>query len=136
VRFLESVTPRFTPAASPEESLLSLLAGVLAPLLAPCGFGTHQAAAALITGLAAKESILSTLAVLAGKGGPESLFPTSLSAFSFLLFTLFYTPCAAAMAAIRRELDDPGAARAAGVLYLLAAWAVSCIVYQLGSLLC
>lgn len=130
---LQSITPRLSLAATPEESLLWRLAGLLKPVLAPCGFGTAPAAAALVTGLLAKESIISTLTVLAGEG-LEGLFPTPLSAFSFLVFTLLYTPCAAAMGAIRRELDDPHLARAAGAGYLLAAWCVSCIVFQLGSL--
>ncbi len=132
VWLLSHLTPRFAPAVSLEESMLGWLAGLLSPLLAPCGFGNAAAAASLLTGLFAKESILSTLTVLAD-GAVHSLFASPLAAFSFLLFTLLYTPCVAAMAAIRQELPAPRGV--SGFWYALFAWAVSAMVYQLGSLL-
>jgi len=135
VWLLRSLTPQLSEAPSPEESILGQLAGAVAPLLAPCGFGTPAAAAALLTGLLAKEGILSTLAVLAGDGGSiGSLFASPLAAFSFLLFTLLYTPCMAAMSTIRRELGSPRLACLAAAGYALLAWMASALVYQLGCL--
>ncbi len=137
VWLLSSLTPAFGWTQQLEESLLGRLAGVLSPLLAPCGFGSAAAAAALLTGLLAKESIVSTLAVLAGMqaGGMQGLFASPLAACAFLLFVLLYTPCVAACAAMRQELGSSGTARLAEVCRLLLAWSVSAIVYQAGCLL-
>ena len=104
---LSNHTLSLKPARTLEESMLGSVAGLLAPLLRPCGFGNAAAVAALLTGLLAKENIVGTLAVLAGSGGltPNSLqvfFPDGLSAFSFLVFVLLYPPCAAGTATISR----------------------------------
>ncbi|MGI6315091.1 MAG: ferrous iron transport protein B [Christensenellales bacterium] len=86
----------------PENSALAALGRLAAPLLTPLGFGSWQAATALIAGLTAKEAVISTLAVLSGSAGLTALF-TPESALSFLVFTLLYPPCVASMAVIRRE---------------------------------
>lgn len=137
---LSNHTASLHPARTLEESMLGSAAGLLAPLLRPCGFGTAAAVAALLTGLLAKENIVGTLAVLAGSGGLtlnslQAVFPDSLSAFSFLVFVLLYPPCAAGTATIGRELGKPHYGAAVYMGYLLLAWVVSAGVYQMGSLL-
>ncbi len=135
---LNGYTFALRPAAAPQSSMLGVISGWLAPLLRPCGFGTGEAVAALLTGLLAKESIVSTLAVLAGGqtgiSGLQAVFPNALSAFSFLVFVLLYPPCAAAMSAIRREVNRLSLVAAAFAGQLLLAWTVSMLIYQLGSL--
>lgn len=84
-----------------DESILGQIGAVLAPLLKPCGFGNKSAAVALLSGIMAKEAIISTLSVT---GGIESVF-TPRSAASFLVFVLFYPPCIAALSAIGKELS-------------------------------
>lgn len=119
------------PAAGLSDSMLGGVAGWLSPLLAPCGFGHTAAAAALLTGLLAKENIVSSLTVLAGVPS----FPDALSAFAFLVFVLLYPPCAAATAAISREVRNSRLAAAVYAGHLLMAWLVSMIIYQAGRLL-
>lgn len=139
---LNGYTFALRPAPVPQNSILGVVSGWVAPLLRPCGFGTGEAVAALFTGLLAKESIVSTLAVLVGAptvgqtgiSGLQSIFPDALSAFSFLVFVLLYPPCAAAVSAIRREVNDLRLVAAAFAGQLLLAWTVSMLIYQLGSL--
>lgn len=135
VWLLSSLSPRLAPVETLEDSLLGQLAGLLSPLLAPCGFGSREAAAALVTGLMAKESIISTLAVLAGSRGAAGIFASPLAAFSFLLFVLLYPPCVAASQMIREELNEPRLAFWWGAGRLLAAWGISMLVFQTGTLL-
>lgn len=135
VWLLSNLSPRLVPVETLEESLLGQLAGLLSPLLAPCGFGSREAAAALITGLMAKESIISTLAVLAGSRGAAGVFASPLAAFSFLLFVLLYPPCVAASQMIREELNGAGSAFRWEAGRLLAAWGISMLVFQTGTLL-
>ena len=93
------------------DSLLAIIGTWLAPIFAPLGFGDWRVATALVTGLMAKEAVISTLGVLMGVGANlssaalGSLF-TLPSAVSFLVFCLLYTPCVAALAALRRELSS------------------------------
>lgn len=106
VWFLQTFDVRFNVVANQSESLLAGLGGMLAPLLAPLGFGDWRASTALVTGLLAKESVISTLAVLLGGnsiGALAELF-TPLTAYVFLVFTLLYPPCVAAIGAVRSEL--------------------------------
>lgn len=135
VWLLSSLTPGLARAVALEQSILGHLSGWLAPLLAPCGFGSREAAAALVTGVLAKESILSTLAVLAGSRGAAGVFSSPLAAVSFLLFVLLYPPCIAALQTIRKELNDPRLALCWVLGRLLAAWGISMLVFQAGSLL-
>ena len=105
------------------------------------GFGDWRAATALITGLMAKETVVSTLAVLMNVGEPAMLVPvlsqlfTPLAAVSFLVFTLLYMPCVAAMAAVRRELGSLRGAAAAMAFQTSVAWVAAFLVYQVGMLL-
>lgn len=128
------------PVRRLEESMLGTASGWLSLLVRPCGFGNTAAVTALLTGLLAKENIVSTLAVLAGSGGVsfaglQTVFPSGLSAFSFLVFVLLYPPCAAAAVTISRELGKPRYGAAVYGAYLLLAWTVSASVYQMGCLL-
>ena len=110
-------------------------------MFAPLGFGDWRAATALLTGLMAKESVVSALAILLNVGDPSMLGPvlsqlfTPLSAVSFLVFTLLYMPCVAAMAAVRRELGSVRGAVLAMASQTCVAWVVACLVYQVGMLL-
>ena len=114
--FLQTFDARLTVAADQHDSLLAIVAGFLAPLLAPLGFGDWRFAVALITGFMAKESVVSTLIILFGASGALLSALTPVSAASLLVFSLLYTPCVAAISAVRRELGGK--------------WAVGMVVFQ------
>lgn len=130
VWFLQSFDLRFNMTDRPQESILSLLAGLIAPLFSPLGFGDWRISTALISGFMAKESVVSTLSVLlpAEEGIYELL--TQAGAFSLLVFCLLYTPCVAAVAAVKRELGTKWAG-AVSVGQCLLAWIISFAVYQI-----
>ena len=124
--------PAFSP--DPEESLLALIGKGIAPVFSPCGFPFWQAAVALLAGLPAKENIAGTLAVLLPGMALAETF-SSLSGLSFLLFVMLYSPCAAALSAYGKEYNGfRGAARMA-LSQCAAAWCVSAVFFQTGSLL-
>lgn len=128
---LESFDVHFRLVSDSGESILAALGMLAAPIFAPLGFGDWRACAALITGVTAKESVVSTLAVL-GADMNEMFSP--LSAISFLVFILLYMPCAAAFAAMKKELGLKRAILA--VLYETAvAYAAALAVFQIGTLL-
>ena len=109
--FLQTFDIRLNIAASSEESLLAMLGGLAAPVFAPLGFGDWRISTALITGFTAKENVVSTLTVLLG--GDVSLLGTLFTPFTavvFLVFTLLYTPCVAAVATVKREMGGVKAA--------------------------
>lgn len=95
----------FQQAESTEQSILGIIAGRIAPLFTPLGFGNAAAVMALLSGLMAKESIVSTLSLMT-VGELHSIFPGTGAAAAFLTFVLLYAPCVAALAAIRRELGS------------------------------
>jgi len=138
--FLETFDARLNVVADSSDSLLALLGQLLAPIFAPLGFGDWRVTTALVTGFTAKEAVVSTMAVLLGTSmanlGPAltGLF-TPLSAVSFLLFTLLYTPCVAAVATIKRELNSRLATVGVVLMQCGVAWVVAFAVYQLGRLL-
>ena len=143
VWFLQSFTFTLAPAPDMAHSMLGAIAGAIAPVFSPAGFGSVEASTAVLTGVMAKESVVSTLSVLAGVD-PESaqmvtalrsVFPTALSAVSFLTFVLLYTPCVAAVAAIRRESESGRIAFAAAAGQTALAWLTATAVFQLGRLL-
>ena len=111
----------------------------LAPVFAPLGFSDWRISTALITGISAKETVVSTLSVLLGTsasgvaGAIGQLF-TPLSAASFLVFTLLYTPCVAAIAAIHREMNSTLRTVGVVVLQCVVAWIMALIVYHVGGL--
>ncbi len=121
-----------------EISLLASIGKLIAPLFAPLGFGDWRISTSLITGFTAKEAVVSTMSVLTGTSvellskSLGKLF-TPLSAASFLAFTLLYTPCIAAIAAVRRELNSRLGAVGVVVLQCAVAWIVSFLIYQAGS---
>lgn len=136
--FLQSFDTRLNPAADSAESLLANLGQLIAPIFAPLGFGDWRAATALITGFTAKEAVVSTMTVLLGGGElSESLLTmfTPISAVSFLVFTLLYTPCVASIAAIKRELGSKLAAVGLVIMQCAIAWIVAFIFYQVGMLI-
>ena len=104
--FLQSFDTRLNVVNSSAGSLLAMVGQLLAPIFAPLGFADWRCATALISGFIAKESVVSTLEILLGTSALSALFTTK-SAVSFLVFTLLYTPCVAAIAAIRREVGSP-----------------------------
>ena len=138
--FLRTFDMRFNVVSDSTDSLLALVGRFIAPVFAPLGFGDWRAATSLISGFTAKESVISTLAVLLGTntealGGVLSTMFTPLTAMSFLVFTLLYTPCVAAVAAVRRELNSAPKTVLIVVSQCVVAWIVSFIVYNIGSIL-
>ena len=132
--FLQSFDTRLNVVADSADSLLALIGQWLAVLFAPLGFGDWRCATSLISGFIAKESVVSTLQVLLGSAAVSSLF-TARRAISFLVFTLLYTPCVAAVATIRRELGS--VVKTVGVVLLQCgvAWLAAFIAYAIGGLL-
>ena len=116
-----------------QDSMLSLLAGGLAPVFAPLGFGDWRIVTALITGFMAKESVVSTISVLFGEGAAVAAVLGTTSALSLLVFCLLYTPCIAAVASVKRELGRKWAC--AIVLFQCGiAWIMSLAVYLIAGL--
>ena len=126
--FLQTFDTRLNVVTDNGGSLLALVGRLLAPLFAPLGFGDWRCVTALISGFIAKESVVSTLQVLLGGAALTSLF-TARSAVSFLVFTLLYTPCVAAIATIRRELGSRWATLGVVVMQCTVAWVVSFLAY-------
>ncbi|MCR4926753.1 MAG: ferrous iron transport protein B [Lachnospiraceae bacterium] len=130
---LQHFDMRFNMVANQEDSILALLAGILAPIFIPLGFGSWKMVTSLISGFLAKESVVSMLTVLYGgaAGLQEAISPAV--AFSFLVFCLLYTPCVAAVAAVRREGGRIAALKM--VLFQCAvAWIVAYLVRLIGLL--
>lgn len=122
-------------AASTQESILGSIAGAIAPIFAPLGFGSVTVTAALLTGLLAKESIISTLAVLAGQGSIRAALsaslPTPAAALALMTFVLLYPPCAAASASIIKGLKSRKLAVLMVTGQCLLAWICAWIAYRL-----
>ena len=138
--FLQTFDTRLNVVADSANSLLAMVGQWIAPIFAPLGFADWRMVTALISGFTAKEAVVSTLAVLlntsmAELGGALTAVFTPLSAVSFLVFTLLYTPCVAAVATIKRELDS--GLKTLGVVFMqcAVAWVMACLVFQIGSLL-
>ena len=102
--FLQTFDLRLNIVADSKDSILAVVAGWIAPVFAPLGFGDWRISTALITGFMAKESVVSTLSVLFGSTAALTALLTPLSAMSLLVFCLLYTPCVAAVASVKREL--------------------------------
>lgn len=130
--FLQSFDFQMNMVASSEDSILAAISGLLAPLLKPIGLGDWRICTALISGFMAKESVVSTLEVLFG--GSVATAMSSISAAALLVFSLLYTPCVAAIAAIKREL---GSKWAVGVVVwqCVIAWVAALLVRVIGMLL-
>ena len=125
-------------------SILGGIGSVIAPVLIPLGFGTWQAAVALLSGLVAKEMVVSSMSMFYGfsvtAGGATiaaalgSTFATPVAAYAFLVFVLLYVPCVAAVSTIRKEMNSVKWTLASIGWQLCAAWLGSFLVYQIGSL--
>lgn len=138
--FLQTFDTRLNVVTDSANSLLAVLGRWVAPIFTPLGFGDWRISTSLITGFTAKEAVVSTMSVLCGTSMsnlPQTLgsFFTPLSAVSFLVFTLLYTPCVAAIAAIRREMDSALQAVGIVIMQCVIAWLVAFGVYRVGSLL-
>lgn len=134
--FLQSFDSRLNVVTDSADSILAAIGHLLAPLFAPLGFDDWRIPTALITGFTAKEAVISTLGVLMGTSTAalgtalHTLF-TPVSAISFLVFTLLYTPCVAAIAAVKRELESGWLALGVVILQCVVAWLAAFGVYLL-----
>ncbi len=138
--FLQSFDTRLNVVDDSADSLLAMVGKFIAPIFTPLGFGDWRAVTALISGFTAKEAVVSTLSVLMNTGTAElgAVLPSifnGLSAVSFLVFTLLYTPCVAAVATIKKELGSR--AKTVGVVFMqcAVAYLAAFIVYSIGSLI-
>ncbi len=132
--FLQTFDLHLNIVTDSRDSILACVAGMIAPLFAPMGFGDWRISTALITGFMAKESVVATLSVLFGSTAILTSTISPLSAGSLLVFCLLYTPCVAAIASIRRELGGRWAF-AVVLMQCAIAWIASFVVYLIGSLL-
>ena len=136
VWFLQTFDTRLNLVDDSSQSLLATVGAWIAPLFVPLGFGDWRVSTALITGFIAKESVISTLGILTGSGTAVTaaalgtLF-TPVSAASFLTFTLLYTPCVAAISAVKRELNSGWRAAGVALSQCAIAWVAALVVYRL-----
>ena len=138
--FFQTFDMKLNVVEDSSQSLLAAIGRLIAPIFAPLGIGDWKISTALLTGFSAKEAVVSTLAVLMGTSTAElpralaGLF-TPLTAFVFLIFTLLYTPCVAAVATVRREMGSRKAAVFVVIFQSTVAWLVACLIYQVGRLI-
>ena len=130
---LQTFDTRLNVVSDSQESLLAILAGVIAPVFAPLGFGDWRISTALITGFMAKESVVSTLTVLTDGISITSLL-SPLAAAALLVFCLLYTPCVAAITSIKRELGGKWSVLVV-ILQCVIAWVCAFAVYAIGRIL-
>ena len=132
--FLQNFNIHLTRVSDSKDSILAMIAGVIAPIFAPLGFGDWRISTALISGFMAKESVVSTLTVLFGSTASLQAVLTPLTAASLLVFCLLYTPCVAAVASVKREL---GGKWAAGVVIgqCVIAWLCALVVHLVGMMI-
>ena len=135
--FFQTFDTRLNVVAHNSESMLADIGRFITPVFVPLGFGDWRAVTALLTGFTAKETVVSTLAVLTGANMGnigvvlQSVF-TPWTAFIFLVFTLLYTPCVAAISTVRREMRSGWAALVIALYQCLIAWMAAFIIYRLG----
>lgn len=137
--FLQTFDTRLNVVASSADSMLAGIGRFISPIFRPLGFNDWRVSTALITGFTAKEAVVSTLAVLTATNTaslPSALAQifTPLTAFAFLTFTLLYTPCVAAINAVRRELDSGAYALGVALFQTGIAWLAAFLVFQVGRL--
>lgn len=134
--FLQTFDVRLNVVVDSKDSLLALIGGFAAPVFVPLGFGDWRISTALITGFTAKESVVSTLTVLFGgdMSALNTLF-TPFSALVFLVFTLLYTPCVAAIASVKREMGTARLAFLVVIMQCVIAWIVAFTVRMIGMLI-
>ena len=138
--FLQTFDIRFNVVSDSSDSILATLGRFVSPIFAPLGFGDWRMVTALVSGFTAKEAVVSTFGVILGVGAEQlttalhTLF-TEESAAAFLAFCLLYTPCIAAVAAIRRELNSGLKAFGVVIMQCVVAWLVAFCVYHIGVML-
>ena len=143
--FLQSFDLSFHMVEEGADSILGHIGAFIAPVLGPLGFGTWQAAVALLTGLVAKEAVVSSMALFYGFSTLEAAgvihsalagtFTTPVAAYAFLVFVLLYVPCVAAVSTLYREMNSLKWTAFSVVWQILCAYAVSFLVFQIGSLI-
>ena len=138
--FLQTFDTRLNVVTDSADSLLAMIGKLIAPVFTPLGFNDWRVATALISGFTAKEAVVSTLSVLTGTtmsnlGDTLGTIFTPLTAFSFLVFTLLYTPCVAAVATIKREMNSVWKTIGIVLMQCGVAWLVSCLFYQIGRMI-
>ncbi|NLA77452.1 MAG: ferrous iron transport protein B, partial [Clostridiales bacterium] len=138
--FLRTFDLKLNVVENASDSILAVIGSLISPIFAPLGFGDWRISTALITGFSAKEAVISTLAVLTGTSlsdlsGTLGAFFTTATAISFLVFTLLYTPCVAAVAAVKRELGSKLQAACVMVFQTSLAWIAAFVVYNIVKLI-
>ena len=138
--FLQTFDTRLNVVDSSAQSMLADIGRWIAPIFMPLGFSDWRVSTALITGFTAKEAVVSTLAVLTGTSIatlPQALSGlfSPLAAASFLVFTLLYTPCVAAISAVKREMGSGWHALAVAAFQTTVAWCMAFLLFQLGSMM-
>lgn len=140
IYFMQNLTFKFSVASDSSESMIGIIGRFIAPVFAPCGFGTTEAAVSLISGFAAKEAVISTMSILYGaadSAGLVSVLSTVFnpaSACAFLVFVLLYVPCIAAVTAMRSELNSRKLMLFSVAYQIFSAWIMAFIVYHVLSL--
>lgn len=137
--FLQNFDTRLNVVTDTANSLLALIGKEIAPIFTPLGFGDWRITTSLIAGFTAKEAVISTFGVLTKTGtneltGALNAMFTPLAAVSFLVFTLLYTPCIAAISVIKKELDSGIKATAIALFQCIIAWLMAAIVYNIGNI--
>lgn len=132
--FLQNFDTGLNMVSNSEDSILALVAGALAPVFAPVGFGDWRIVTALISGFLAKESVVSSLTVLFGSTAVLQSSLTAVGAGALLVFCLLYTPCVAAIASVKRELGGKWAT-AMVIGQCMIAWLAAFVIYRLGMFL-
>lgn len=137
---LQHFTPTLQTAVDSADSILGVFGRLIAPIFTPLGFGEWRASVSILTGIIAKEAVVSTMSVLYGVdlsslGGLLSTIFSPIAAYAFLVFILLYMPCMSAFATIRREMGGWKWAAGAAAFQTCLAWVVSFLVYQCGNLL-
>lgn len=138
--FMQNFDTSFHMVTDSTESILGKLGQLIAPIFTPCGFGSFQSAVSLISGLAAKETVISTMSILYSASDTASLTTilgtvfNPASAYAFLVFVLLYVPCIASVSALASEINSKRLVIFSVVYQILIAWIMSMLVFQIGSL--
>lgn len=138
---LQNFSPSFRFIENSSESIFAAIGSAIAPLLKPLGFGTWQAAVSLLSGIVAKEAVVSTMSVLYSAENTAALTEivskifTPISAYSFMIFSLLYIPCISALATIKRETGNLKWTFGIAVIQTVTAYVISLLVYQIGNII-
>lgn len=132
--FMQNFDIRFNVVADSRQSILAVLAGMITPLFKPLGFGDWRLVTAILTGVMAKESVVSTISILFGSTIEMVSVISAAGAMSFLVFCLLYTPCVAAIASVKKELGGKWAAYVV-VIQCVVAWIAALITYIIAGIL-